>query len=203
MTKSKKELVLTFSIITLFFTSIFQTGCNSVSEKYSTRLDTLDMKLQLNAELLSIDFTTIENREKTIIKQLRYMRKYYNKTYTQELGNNLTKYKGIRKTYSNFIKNYPVVFNEMKALEKQAADLRESVSNNDLDKSTFKQYYQTELTDINNNLAFSERINKSIHALEPEYQRISNSVSNVLKEFAQSNLEFSQELKRDSIQNMK
>ena len=97
MTKSKKELVLTFSIITLFFTSIFQTGCNSVSEKYSTRLDTLDMKLQLNAELLSIDFTTIENREKTIIKQLRYMRKYYNKTYTQELGNNLTKYKGIRK----------------------------------------------------------------------------------------------------------
>jgi len=76
-------------------------------------------------------------------------------------------------------------------------------SNNDLDKSTFKQYYQTELTDINNNLAFSERINKSIHALEPEYQRISNSVSNVLKELAQSNLEFSQELKRDSIQNMK
>ncbi len=201
MTKSKKEVVLTFSIITIFFTSMFQTSCNSVSEEYTTRLDTLDQKLKINAELLSIDFATIETREKAIIKELRYMRKYYDQTYSQELGNNLTKYKGIRKAYSNFIKNYPIVFNEMKALEKQAVDLRISVNNNDIDKPAFKQYYQTELTDVNNNLAFSERITQSIHALEPEYQRISDSVRNVLRELADSNPEFRQEIERDSAVN--
>ena len=130
------------------------------------------------------------------------MRKFYDKTYTQELGNNLTKYKGIRKTYTNFLKNYPVVFNEMKSLKKQATDLRTSVNKGELDKESFKQYYQTELNDIDNNLAFSERLSKSIHALEPEYQRISAIVLNELKLLAQTNPEFKAEIANDSTLNL-
>ena len=87
MTKSNKEIVLTLGIITIFLTSIFQSGCNSTNPEYLSRLDTLDQKLALNAKYLSIDFATIQAREQSITKELRYMRKFYEKLYTQELGN--------------------------------------------------------------------------------------------------------------------
>ena len=73
------------------------------------------------------------------------------------------------------------------------------LNKNQIDKAEFKKFYQTELQDIDNNLAFSEKLSKSIHALEPEYQRISAIVGRELQTQAKSSIELRQEIERDSL----
>lgn len=186
-------------VITIILTLGLSSGCNSIDDAYITRLDTLDQKLNLTYKYLSIDFATIQNREIRISRELHHVSKYYDQTYTEELGNNLTKYKGIKKVYSNFLNQYPKRFDELKSLEKQVANLRISVNDGDLSKTQFKEYYQTELNDINSNLQFSEKLNRSIHALEPDYQRISEEAFNILSDLSGRNDEYRTVFERDSI----
>jgi hypothetical protein len=199
MTKSKKGAVLVLGVITIILTLSVSNGCNSIDTAYLTRLDTLDQKLNLTYKYLSIDFVTMQNRELRIARELQHVSKYYDQTYTEELGNNLTKYKGIKKVYSNFLNQYPKRFDELKSLEKQVANLRISVNDGDLSKDQFKEYYQTELNDINFNLQFSEKLNRSIHSLEPDYQRISAEVFSLLSDLAGRNVEYRTVFERDSI----
>ena len=201
MTKSNKGILLGLTLITIVLTTTVQTGCNTVDEAYLSRLDTLDYKLNQTEQYLSIDFATIDNRAESIDRELRYMAKYYDKTYSESLGNNLTKYKGIKKNYAHFVKEYPKLFNEMKSLQKQAKDLRISVSNGTVSKEKFKSFYQTELSDTEANRKYAEKLSLSIHALEPEYQRISTIVQQELQRIAKVDTVFNNVLKRDSAVN--
>jgi len=199
MTKSNKGIFLGISLITIILTISFQTGCNSVDEAYTSRLDSLDQRLTQTEQYLSIDFNTISIREQSIERELRYMDKYYDTIFSESLGNHLTKYKGIKKNYAHFLKEYPALFNEMKSLKTQAADLRTSVNKNQLTKEEFKQCYQTELTDAINNSQYAEKISLSIHALEPEYQRISGIIQKELARLASKDSVFNAVLQRDSV----
>ena len=87
----------------------------------------------------------------------------------------------------------------MKSLKTQAADLRTSVNKNQLTKEEFKQCYQTELTDAINNSQYAEKISLSIHALEPEYQRISGIIQKELARLASKDSVFNAVLQRDSV----
>ncbi|MFT5723814.1 MAG: CRISPR/Cas system CSM-associated protein Csm4 (group 5 of RAMP superfamily), partial [Bacteroidia bacterium] len=176
MTMSKKHLLLACGLITILLTMTTQTGCNEVNPEYLVRLDSLDEKIVLTEKYLAIDYTTIASREQYITKHLVYMAKYYDRTMTKDFGNNLTKYKAIKKTYANFLNRYSDLVSETKALKTQAADLRTSVTKNQITKAEFKQYYHAESTDIDEHLLFTKRLNQSIHGLEPEYQRISRMV---------------------------
>lgn len=201
MTKSNKGILLGLTLITIVLTFSFQTGCNTVDEAYLSRLYTLDQTIALTEKHLSIDFSTISNRTESIERELLYMNKYYDQTYTESLGNNLTKYKGIKKTYVHFLKTYPTLFNEMKSLQKQAIDLRSSVKKGAISKDQFKAYYQSEMTDAINNNEFAKKLSLSIHGLEPEYQRISGLVNQELTRIALKDSVFQNVLKRDSLAN--
>lgn len=198
MTKSNKGILLGLTLITIVLTLSVQTGCNAVDAEYLMRLDSLDQTIVETEKHLSIDFSTISNREEAITRELQYMNKYYDRIFTEELGNNLTKYKGIKKTYAHFLNEYPNLFNEMKALQKQARDLRESVNKNELSKEAFKKYYHTEMADATSNNAFAEKLSLSIHALEPEYQRISALIQQEVSSLALRDSVFKEVLQRDS-----
>lgn len=168
------------SIWVVSFT-FFTSGCNSASnEAYFLRLDTLDNKLTETREFLSIDVATIHSRNELIFNHLSYVDQFYKGEMPEEFGNGLAKYKGIKKNYAHFLKEYEKQFNEMKSLEKQAADLRKAVENKELSKEKFKEYYATELHDVEANRRDAEILNKTIMSLEPDYQRLSKMINDEL-----------------------
>ena len=87
----------------------------------------------------------------------------------------------------NFINQYPKVYDELKALQKQSNDLRTDTEKGKLSKEEFKSYYAKEMSDAKANLEFSRKLAASIHALEPEYQRISRMVADALTEQSERN----------------
>jgi hypothetical protein len=199
MTKSKKGIVLVIGVITILLTLFSQNGCNDIDEAYISRLDSLDNALFMTEKYLSIDYATIHSREESIAKDLKHINKYYDKTLTESFGNNLTKYKGIKKSYTNFLNLYPGLFDEMKSLKKQAADLRISVTKGDINKEDFKKFYRVEKKDISDNQQFAKNLSQSIHALEPEYQRLSRAIEEELNRIALIDPEFQSVLTRDSL----
>ncbi len=174
-------------IITVSSLNIFSTGCNSIDERYYSRLDSLDVKLSQTYQFLQIDVSTIDERNNHIFDHLRYVDMFYVDQMTEEFGNHLAKYKGIKKTYSHFMKEYGKIFNEMKSLKIQAKNLRQAIDHQELTKEEFKVHYATESNDIEANRMAAEQLSASIHSLEPEYQRISRIISEALDRIALSN----------------
>jgi len=187
MTKTINLWIAVLITCLLSFNITVFTGCNSVDEEYTIRLDSLDAALDANEKALEIDFKTIGIREKLIAEHFRLVRNYCTDTMTLEFGNSLTKYKGILKTYRNFISQYPKVYDELKALQKQSNDLRTDTEKGKLSKEDFKSYYAKEMSDAKANLEFSRKLAASIHSLEPEYQRISRMVADALTEQSERN----------------
>lgn len=187
MTNAKKLLALIPTITLFLIYGSLYTGCNSVDEAYLTRVDSLDMMLEANEKYLLIDFKTISQRKDLIFTHMSLIERYYDHEMSEEFGNSMARYKGIYKQYNNFVKNYPTYSDELASLKHQAATLRESVQKKELTKDEFKQYYQKEKTDIQNNLAASQVLSENIHGLEPDYQRISALVDSELLRISMKN----------------
>ncbi|MBO6515613.1 MAG: hypothetical protein JJ975_03590 [Bacteroidia bacterium] len=187
MTNTKNGLILGFIIIFGVFLGISHSGCNPIDQRYYTHLDTLENKLMETGQFLSIDVSTISIREQVIFDHMRYIDMFYEGDMPKEFGNSLAKYKGIKKAYKHFLSQYASIFNEMKSLEIQVQNLRQSVDNQELTKEEFKKYYTTELADIEANRLAAEQLAHSIHSLEPEYQRISRTMMTTLDRLAESN----------------
>jgi len=187
MTNAKKLLALIPTIILFLIYGSLHSGCNSVDEAYLTRVDTLDQMLESNEKYLLIDYKTIDQRKNLIFTHMSLVKRFYDKTMSEEFGNSMARYKGIYKQYNNFVNQYPGLSDELNELKHQAATLRESVQKKELSKEEFKQYYQKEKLDIKNNLAASEVLSQNIHGLEPDYQRISALIDSELVRIAQKN----------------
>lgn len=162
-------------------------GCNSVEEGYTTRLDTLDQMLDETSALLQIDFSTIEERKNLIFDHLRYVDQFYDQEMSLEFANGLSKYKGIKKAYTHFTKEYHKIVDRTNVLKKQASDLRTSVEKKELTKEEFKKFYAQEKHNIMENKTDAEHLSSTVLSLEPEYQRISRMVYDELKRIAESN----------------
>ncbi len=197
MTNTKNPAVLLSLILGCIVLLFSETGCNTDNSAYVIRLDSLDQKLDLTEEYLRIDYATISAREAIITKQIDYIKEYYDMEISEEFGNSMTRYRGVKKAYSNFLKQYPKAFDELKSLQKQANDLRTSVTKNELTKEEFKTFYKKEMFDTDQNLKFAEGLSKTIHSLEPEYQRISNIVHAELTRIAQTNEGLADRMKAD------
>jgi len=65
--------------------------------------------------------------------------------------------------------------------------LRTDTEKGKLSKDDFKTYYAKEMSDAKANLEFSRKLAAGIHALEPEYQRISRMVADALTEQSERN----------------
>jgi len=185
----KKPLLLVLMAFSILSSILITTGsgCKEDKSPYMVRLDSLDAMLDETSTYLLIDYTTIANRREMIFNQMRYINQFYTDTMSQEFANALSKYKGIRKTYARFEKEYPAAYDEMKSLEQQAADLRESINKNELSKEEFKTYYRKEFADIEFNRNRSRILAENIHSLEPDYQRISRIMGTELDRIAETN----------------
>lgn len=183
-----------FLSVTLFGLLGFQTSCNRADETVMLALDTLDRKIAATEQLLSLDYSTIANRKELIDAHIRLVRTYYTEEMSPELGMMMAKYKGVGKLYGRFTNSYGDIFNEHKALQKQAADLRNSVRKGKVSRTDFGTYYRKELSDAEKNLSDARKICENIPSVEPDYQRISTRIQNELEHLAESNSDLAKAL---------
>lgn len=191
-----QNLTIIFIVLTVIGLWGFQTSCTKVDETVLLALDTLDRKIEAAEQVLSVDFPTIANRKELIDAHLRLVRMYYTDEMLPELSMMLAKYKGVGKLYGRFTGEYGDVFNEHKALQKQAQDLRKGVQKGTVSRTDFSSYYRKELADAEKNLDDARRICGNIPSVEPDYQRISTRVQNELDHLAESNEELAKALEQ-------
>lgn len=176
-------------LILAFASPVFlMEGCRDVSREL-IMLDSLDANLLQTAENLNIHKETIEARKKEINKHYTIIKKFYTDTISEEFGNKMQKYKGIMKVYNLFLNEYDHMQLEKSQLTEQVAKLRKSVENRKVNKKEFRIYYDTEKRDIEINLELSKRVGKTVIEVEPEYQRLSKEITEVINGLAIKNPE--------------
>jgi len=179
----------------VFALSLIQhSSCTSVDPTVQRALDSLDAQLIETEQLLAIDYSTIENRKDLISFQLRIAKRFYTEEMSPEVGMNFAKYKGVLKVYSKFVEGYGFVLEEHKALVKQARDLRASMENFELQRSKFKEYYESEKAAAIKNHEKVERVCSAVPKVEPEYQRLSKKITLELYRLAEGNTDLSEAL---------
>lgn len=149
-------------------------------------LDSLDHHLAETENLLDIDHQTIASRTELIETHLRLIKMHLNEQITGEFGMQLTKYKGVKKVYSRFLSDYDDCKHESSALRTQANNLRLAVGQRQIEKDSFKVYYAREKMDAMNNLNKARKLIQPLHAVEPDYQRISILVDEKLNTMAKT-----------------
>jgi len=164
-------------------------GCKSDVSRELIMLDSLDAALLETNENLNIDKETIAARKKEINKHYTVIKKFYTDTISEEFANKMLKYKGIMKVYNLFLKEFDHMQSEKADLTIQAAKLRKSVKKGKMNKKEFRIYYDTERQDVEINLELSKRAGRTVIELEPEYQRLSKEISEIINGLAIKNPE--------------
>jgi len=164
-------------------------GCKSDVSRELIMLDSLDAALLETNENLNIDKETIAARKKEINKHYTVIKKFYTDTISEEFANKMQKYKGIMKVYNLFLKEFDHMQSEKADLTIQAAKLRKSVKKGKMNKKEFRIYYDTERQDVEINLELSKRAGRTVIELEPEYQRLSKEISEIINGLAIKNPE--------------
>jgi len=172
MRNLKIQVLLIFTI--LFFVGITFTECRKKYPVESAAIDSLASKNRKAREYLRIDLITIEARKKEMNGQIAVLKSLDNlEAEGDEFLLNFNKYKGIAKIYTRFIENYDVIYNRVSFNEKQLSDLKNSLVDNKINGSDFKQALGKINDGVIDNLANAETFGNKIFQLEPDYQKLS------------------------------
>lgn len=175
----------------------FNQGCGDKYQRENIMLDSLDAMLNQTATYLEIDIPTIKARKKEMDRNYGLIKTYYTDTVSLEMGNNMQKYRGVMKVYKVFLGEVFHCREEMSALKKQVDNLRKDVNRGKMSKQEFRKYYDTEKEDVTINLQLAERIGKTTMEVEPEYQRLSKYVGQIIDDLKKKNPDVEQILKSE------
>jgi hypothetical protein len=187
--KTRNYLLGVIFILALGSTLFLMEGCRGDVSRELIMLDSLDAALLETTANMNIDKETIAARKKEINKHYTIIKKFYTDTISEDFGNKMQKYKGIMKVYNLFLKEYDHMVLEKTQLTEQVAKLRKSVKNGKIDKKEFRVYYDIEKHDIAINLELSRHAGRTVIEVEPEYQRLSKEIAEVINGLAIKNPE--------------
>jgi TolA-binding protein len=162
-------------IISLSFTS-----CQNKHSVENLEIEKLQNKLGENAKTLQIDISLFESRVNEINQNLDLLKKEYTDTLSLELGMQFDKYKAMRKIYDKQVDAYSACIKEQMELETQLTHLKEDLVNGLIGKQEFKNYFQQEKADIEALVLKSADVSKRLYEVEPEYNRLSTLVYDVI-----------------------
>lgn len=180
----RQKIILLLIALTMV-PAFMLTQCKKAPNRELMMLDTLDTIIKRTEENLKFDLITLNNRKSTIEQDQMLMKRFYRDSITSDMGNKMTRYRGIEKIYERFLDGYQIVYNDMMKSKQQALDLRESVVNDQLTKEEFKQYYTEEKELAEENFERSRQISRNIPEIEPDYQRIAAEVEEWLNKVAE------------------
>lgn len=179
MNKNSQYLFNSSWIVAFFIIQLFFSACQN-HKKELKYLNALQVKLEENNSNFDLDITLFETRTSFIQNTLRTFKNDYNDTLSLDLGNALSRYKGIRKIYDNHILNYLKNKKEQTELEKQLKDLEADLRSGKLSKEEFKTYFNTEKIDVEALIKSTTITRKTLYEVEPEYTRITKYLIPIL-----------------------
>ena len=136
------------------------------------RVEELQELLNENEKNLNLDVSLFKLRAEHIETTLRTFRNDYTKIMSKELGDNLSKYKNLKKIYTYNSGKYDANVKEQVELSSQLENLIQDLKAGKLSKEEFKSYYRTEKADIEQLIAASKDIGKRMYEIEPEFIRL-------------------------------
>jgi hypothetical protein len=163
------KVTMLLSVFTLF---INMSGCSRLHQEELKHLTGLQDSLKQNQENLSLDISIFSYRAKYIDSVLLVFQNHYTDTIGFEMGNNLSRYKSIRKVYKHNMGQFNSNLKEQKALEKQLSNLGQDLEAGKLSKQEFKNYYASEKLDVDKLVTSSRLVKKTVYEVEPDYIRI-------------------------------
>jgi undecaprenyl pyrophosphate synthase len=155
---------------------LFAISCTNSHKEELKHLNALQEQLDSNAENLNIDDPIFSARAKYIDSVLRIFKNKYTGNMDENLGNNLSRYKAIKKNYTHQTRELEKSRKEQSELTKQLENLAKDVHDGKLSKDEFKSYYSTEKIDVQALIAASSNIKKTLYEVEPEYARITKDL---------------------------
>ena len=157
---------------------------SSCTSKFKNELDlvkTLELRLDSNASRIDLNPADFDARVQEINKNTSVLKNGIKDTITLEFGNQMDKYRTLKKLYSTNAASLRFCKQEQQELENQLRNLRKDLKNNQLSKEEFKTYFIKEKSDVENLIQRSTPIEKSIISIEPEFRRLSKWVYNKIE----------------------
>jgi len=170
------------SVFTLFFT---MSGCSRIHQEELKHVFAMQDSLTLNQENLLMDISIFNYRAKYIDSVLLVFHNNYTDSMGFEMGNNLSRYKSIRKVYKFNAGKFNSNLKEQSALNEQLSALKQDLKAGKLSKQEFKNYFATEKLDVEKLLTSSRLVNKTLYEVEPDYIRITKYLQPFLAKIKQ------------------
>lgn len=171
-------------ILSACFVLLMSLSIHSCSNKYEQELlhlEDLTEKLEANKKNFDLDIPLFESRIAYIKSTMRFFRNDYQDSISLELGNNLSRYKGISKIYVKKTGEFKSNLKDQQELEVQLRNLKTDLLNGNLSKEEFKNYYNTEKADIDKLINSSFSVKKNLYEVEPEYSRITKALNPLME----------------------
>jgi hypothetical protein len=181
MVKSSSYISIKHTIYTLGFALVFTlAGCSGGFTEEIKYVETIQTSLENNEANFDIDISLFKGRISYIQETLRTFTNDFEGEMPLELGNQLSKLKGIKKIYSKRVGEYETNLKEQEELKKQLSNLTIDLKNSSISKEEFKTFISTEQADIDRLLSSSIEIKKAFYEIESEYTRISGTIEQEL-----------------------
>tara|TARA_B100001093_G_scaffold422818_1_gene415529 strand:+ start:334 stop:885 length:552 start_codon:yes stop_codon:yes gene_type:complete len=178
MFKFKSYLQNSKSLIILSYLGLFTlSNCLSLNNEKLKAVQELQDTLFSNQDNLSIDIPLFKYRVDAIEQTLQNYRNNYKGTINQDLGLQLSRLKVLKKIYTKQMGEYNFCAKEQKELTTQLINLISDVKSKKLSKDEFKQYFAQEKKDVQKLVTKSNKINKLLYEVEPEYIKLEKTLS--------------------------
>lgn len=166
---------ITYSLIVVLCFVLLQ-SCSLQFKEEIALVEDLQEKLLANRENIDLDATDFKARVDEIKMNTSFLKVNYTDSISLEFGNQMDKYRGLKKIYQFQSGTLSECQKEQEALEKQLDNLLHDLKKGKLSKEEFKTYYKKEKTDVEQLLDKSKNIEKKLVEVEPEFRRISQWV---------------------------
>jgi len=159
-------------ISALFLATPFN-ACRQINSPELILLDSLERQLGKIAMNLNIDEQTIASRNQEMQDRMRAIRLGYQQEYSPEMAQKLGRYKAVSKVYQSSLSRKDKMEEELEYLHHQLKALRNSVTDSQLSREQFQEYYSEEKAETERLLEASNELHSKMYAIELEYQRLS------------------------------
>lgn len=168
--------VRTSSLILVVWSFTLLHSCSLKFNEEIAMVEELQAKLTANRENIDLNPAEFKARLDEIVVNTSFLKVNYKDSVSLEFGNQMDKYRGLKKIYKSQAGLLAECQKEQEALEKQVDNLLHDLKRNKLSKEEFKVYYKKEKEDVEQLLEKSKDIESKLVEVEPEFRRISKWV---------------------------
>lgn len=135
------------------------------------KIDTIEKLVNYIDETLILDEDVFKLRDDSMLIKLKLVIARYKDTTDGVTVEAITRYRGIEKTYQDFLKNYPVMEFDNAGYLKSINDIKQKVLNKAISQEAFDDYYSTTFPKLTDLLKRAKTMTYNTSTIEHDYDR--------------------------------